>query len=102
MDKWTMRDWIDQGWDYNDRYWPFGHGNKRYEGASYVLGPGNEVIGKLLGTAARVFSYSLINPRAGTAHHRRNALHQQRLRDARSSQAPFKLCGKGYCEDSCI
>ena len=41
----SMREWIAAGWEYTDQYWPFGHGVKRHEGATYVLGPGREALG---------------------------------------------------------
>ena len=40
-----MREWVANGWEFTDQYWPFGHGTKRHEGATYVLGPGREALG---------------------------------------------------------
>ena len=84
LEKITMRDWINQGWDYTDRYWPFGHGVKRHEGASYVLGPGSQVIGRLVVTASRIFTRTIINPRASTKYHRKKEIHKQQLENARN------------------
>ena len=35
----SMRDWTAKGWKFTDENWPFGHGEQRYEGATYILGP---------------------------------------------------------------
>jgi hypothetical protein len=44
----TMQEWVSKGWKYTDENWPFGHGNQRHEGASYVLGPAGDTLGKAL------------------------------------------------------
>ena len=40
----TMKHWTEAGWQYTDLHWPFGHGDKRHVGATYVLGPGSQAL----------------------------------------------------------
>ena len=44
----TMKEWTEAGWEYTDSHWPFGHGDKRHVGATYVLGPGGQALKALL------------------------------------------------------
>jgi Heterokaryon incompatibility protein (HET) len=39
----SMHKWVSEGWAYTDKHWPFGHGSKRHEGATHVLGAVGEV-----------------------------------------------------------
>ena len=47
----TMKGWTEHGWKYTDSHWPFGHGDKRHIGATYVLGPGVQATTALLTTS---------------------------------------------------
>ena len=46
----TMKEWTEHGWKYTDSHWPFGHGDKRYVGATYVLGPGGQAMKDMVTT----------------------------------------------------
>ena len=46
----TMKKWTEAGWQYTDSHWPFGHGDKRHVGATYVLGPGGQALKNILTT----------------------------------------------------
>jgi len=35
----TMKEWVDQGWAFTDKNWPFGRSETRQEGATLFLGP---------------------------------------------------------------
>ena len=35
----TMKEWVDQGWAFTDKHWPFGRSSTRQEGATLFLGP---------------------------------------------------------------
>ena len=90
----TMKKWTEAGWDYTDSYWPFGHGDKRHVGATYVLGPGGQAIKVLLTRALPTivnYSYLVANPdqRSQRSLQRakdrtRNAKHRYELEDARA------------------
>ena len=43
-----MREWISKGWKFADKYWPFGHGAERHEGATHVLGQGREALERVI------------------------------------------------------
>jgi len=83
---WTMRDWISKGWKFNDKCWPFGHGDKRYEGATYILGPGSEVVTTVLKrTFAPPADYRVIPGKGGQRRSRRTSYrHRQQLSEARN------------------
>ncbi|GAB7351892.1 hypothetical protein MBLNU459_g2435t1 [Dothideomycetes sp. NU459] len=52
IEGYSMERWTSQGWEECDKHWPFGHGEKRHEGASYIMGPvGEELKDRLLGFA---------------------------------------------------
>lgn len=84
---WTMRDWVSKGWKFNDEQWPFGHGDKRYEGATYVLGPGSEAVAAVLKrTLALLADYGVLTGNGVQSRPRRttNFRHRQQLREARN------------------
>lgn len=57
IQNYSMKRWVSQGWEDCDKKWPFGHGEKRHEGASYILGPlGAGVKDRLVGVALASFS----------------------------------------------
>lgn len=39
-----MKDWVEGGWKFTDKNWPFGRGEHRHEGATYVLGPVGDLL----------------------------------------------------------
>ncbi|MCJ1384682.1 hypothetical protein MMC17_007800 [Xylographa soralifera] len=92
---WTMRDWIMAGWEFTDEHWPFGHGEKRLEGASYVLGPSGQTLGVLFGRAGRLAaSYGVrtaINPRRTFKDVSRDQRHRERLKLEREKQSRYPL-----------
>ena len=89
----TMKEWTERGWEYTDTHWPFGHGDKRHVGATYVLGPGGQAIKDILTTtlpAILNYGYLAANPSQRTqrslqeARNRtRNATHRHQLKVAR-------------------
>lgn len=84
---WTMRDWISKGWKFNDECWPFGHGDERYEGATYILGPGSEVVTTVLKrTFALLADYPVIPGKGVQRRSRRRTSyrHRQQLSEARN------------------
>lgn len=90
----TMKKWTEAGWEYTDSHWPFGHGEKRHVGATYVLGPGGQAIKVILTRtlpAIVTYGYLAANPNLRTQRsvqqardRNRNAMHRQQLQDARA------------------
>jgi hypothetical protein len=48
-----MKRWVDKGWSYTDKHWPFGRGEYREEGATLVLGSLKEEVTKTLASSDR-------------------------------------------------
>ena len=92
---WGMRSWIAIGWDFADEHWPFGHGEKRYEGATYLLGPSGQVLGGLLGRASRLaLNYGFrtaVNPQQRFHDVSRDQAHRERLRLEREKKSRHPL-----------
>ncbi|CAF9941764.1 hypothetical protein IMSHALPRED_002885 [Imshaugia aleurites] len=90
----TMKKWTEAGWEYTDSHWPFGHGEKRHDGATYVLGPGGQAIKVILTrTLPVIMTYGSLaaNPNQRTQRslqqakdRARTATHRQQLADARA------------------
>ncbi len=90
----TMKKWTGAGWEYTDSHWPFGHGDKRHVGATYVLGPGSEAIKVILTRtlpAMMTYGYLAANPTQRTQRslqeardRSRNAIHRHQLDVARA------------------
>ena len=90
----TMKEWTQNGWEYTDSHWPFGHGDKRHDGATYVLGPGGQAIKAILTTtlpAIISYGYLAANPNQRTQRslqqardRTRNATHRRQLQLARA------------------
>ena len=83
----TFRDWVAMGWEFTDQHWPFGHGAKRHEGATYILGPGGQTIERILTRGARVFvdysSRRAVNRNRRWTEVSRRHWHQEQLQNAR-------------------
>ncbi|MCJ1315715.1 hypothetical protein MMC15_001035 [Xylographa vitiligo] len=92
---WSMREWIMAGWEFTDEHWPFGHGEKRLEGASYLLGPSGERLGIIFGRAGRLAaSYGVrtaMNPRRSFKDISRDQRHRERLKLEREKQSRYPL-----------
>ncbi|MCJ1399500.1 hypothetical protein MMC11_002702 [Xylographa trunciseda] len=92
---WNMRNWITSGWEFTDAHWPFGHGEKRHEGASYVLGPSGQTLGVVLGRAGRLAaSYGVrttMNPRRRFKEVSRDQAFRERLKLEREKQSRYPL-----------
>ncbi|MCJ1387786.1 hypothetical protein MMC18_000629 [Xylographa bjoerkii] len=92
---WTMRNWIMAGWEFTDEHWPFGHGEKRHEGASYLLGPSGQTLGVIFGRAGRLAaSYGVrtaINPHRRFKDVSRDQAHRERLKLEREKQSRHPL-----------
>ena len=90
----TMKKWTEAGWEYTDSHWPFGHGDKRHVGATYVLGPGGQVIKVILTqTLPAIVNYGYLaaNPNQRTQRslqqardRTRNATYRHQLNSARA------------------
>lgn len=90
----TMKAWTEHGWKYTDSHWPFGHGDKRHVGATYVLGPGGQAIKAILTTSLPAIvniGYLAANPNQRTQRslqeardRTRNAMHRHQLKDAQA------------------
>ena len=90
----TMKKWTEAGWEYTDSHWPFGHGEKRHVGATYILGPGSQAIKVILTRtlpAIVTCGYLAANPNQRTQRslqqakdRTRNAMHRQQLEVARA------------------
>ena len=90
----TMKEWTEHGWKYTDSHWPFGHGDKRHVGATYVLGPGVQAIKALLTTSLPAIVHVgnlAANPNQRTQRSlqmakdkTRNARHRHQLRVAQA------------------
>ena len=73
----TMKNWTEAGWQYTDSHWPFGHGDKRHVGATYVLGPGGQALKNILTTKLpTIMNYGI--QRFGTQRFLRVAVGQTR------------------------
>jgi hypothetical protein len=79
----TMQEWVSKGWKYTDEHWPFGHGAKRHEGASYVLGPAGDAFGKIL-TRAILLSNQRNRHHRPDDRARQERRHRQELREAKN------------------
>ncbi len=80
----TMRKWTEAGWEYTDSHWPFGHGDKRHVGATYVFGPGGQAVKVILTQtlpAIVTYGYLAANPNQRTQRSLQQA--KDRARDAR-------------------
>ena len=90
----TMKNWTEAGWEYTDSHWPFGHGDKRHVGATYVLGPGGQALKVILTTtlpAIMNYGYLAANPNQRTQRslqkardQTRDATHRRQLEVARA------------------
>lgn len=90
----TMKEWAEHGWEYTDSHWPFGHGDKRHVGATYVLGPGGQAIKDILTVTLPAivhYGYLAANPNQRTQRslqqardRTRNATHRHQLKVARA------------------
>ena len=90
----TMRKWTEADWEYTDSHWPFGHGDKRHVGATYVLGPGGQALKVILTRTLPIIishGYLAANPNQRSRRslqqakdRRRDAVHRQQLDDARA------------------
>ncbi|MCJ1284138.1 hypothetical protein MMC26_003469 [Xylographa opegraphella] len=92
---WTMRDWIMAGWVFNDACWPFGLGEFRHEGASYLPGPSGQKLGEIFGRAGRLAtSYGVrtaINPRRSFKEGTRDQAYREKLKLEREKQNRYPL-----------
>ena len=80
----TMKKWTDAGWEYTDSHWPFGHGDKRHVGATYVLGPGGQAMKVILTrTLPAIVSYSYLAANPSQRSQRTLQQAKDRTRDAR-------------------
>ena len=96
----TMKKWTESGWEYTDSHWPFGHGDKRHVGATYVLGPGSQAIKVILTRALpTIMTYGFLaaNPNQRTQRslqkakdQTRNARYRHQLEVARARD-PYPL-----------
>ena len=90
----TIKEWSRAGWKYTDSHWPFGHGDKRHVGATYVLGPGGEALKAILTMtlpAIVKYGYLAANPKQRTQSslqmardQTRDAMHRRELKLARA------------------
>ena len=84
----------EDGWEYTNSHWPFGHGYKRHVGASYFLRPGGQSIKAILTMKLPViidYGYLATNPNQRTQRslqeardRTRNATHRRQLEVARA------------------
>ena len=90
----TMKEWTAKGWKYTDSHWPFGHGDKRHVGATYVLGPASQAIKSMLPTSLPAIvdiGYLVAKPSQLTlgsvqkvTDHTRDARHHHQLKVAQT------------------
>ena len=112
----TMKEWSAAGWEYTDSHWPFGHGDKRHVGATYVLGPGGEALKALLTmTLPAIVSYGYLaaNPKqrnqsslqmAGNQTRdamRRRELELARARNSHPLSCIIKIAANASLESAC-
>lgn len=48
----SMHQWVEQGWRFTDKNWPFGRSEYRHDGATNVLGPAGDVLWNLISNPA--------------------------------------------------
>lgn len=65
----TMKEWVDRGWAFTDKNWPFGRSSTRQEGATLFLGPLGQGSKQILSTpeqrrAAVTLASSLVSAAA--------------------------------------
>ena len=99
----TMKEWTEHCWKYTDSHWPFGHGDKRHVGATYVLGPGVQAIKALLTTSlpAMIHAGNLVaNPNQRTQSSLQMA--QDETRNARRRHQPRVAQARDPHALSCI
>ena len=81
-----MKSWAEQGWEFNDENWPFGHGHQRHEGGTHVLGKRFEEFEKSCWKALKIFGYHKLNefldPHPNVQKTAGELAHQERLREA--------------------
>lgn len=86
----SMKRWLSQGWEECDKFWPFGHGEKRHEGASYVLGPlGEGLKDNLLGLALASFRIAELVS-ASKKPGRRSSADQRRIDNSRRRNQNYR------------
>ena len=80
----TMKKWTEAGWEYTDSHWPFGHGDERHVGATYVLGPGGQAMKTLLThTLPTIVNYSYLAANPNQRSQRSLQRAKDQSRDAR-------------------
>ena len=85
----TMKKWSEPGWKYTDSLWPFGHGDKRHVGATYVIGPGSQALKNILtttlpATLPAIRSYGTRRFLRTAMDQTRNAMRRRELEVARA------------------
>ena len=99
----TMREWTEDGWEYVDSHWSFGHGDQPSDvGAIYVLGPGGQAIKVILTmTLPAIINYSYLTANLNQRTQRslreardrtRNATHRCQLEVARARDRHSLSC----------
>ncbi|KAJ5546938.1 HET-domain-containing protein [Penicillium frequentans] len=97
----SMRQWVQQGWKFTDKNWPFGRSEYRHDGATNMLGPARDVLWdimrrpemlQLLSQAVKIAAAGSIQPIKNT---KRRDLHKSTygdgLKEGREAATKYPL-----------
>ena len=94
-----MREWVMQGWQYTDKFWPFGQSAVRHEEATYVLGSLGQGLGRVSQVFARSASRFVVRSSVSNAQGRRNIYrgptaherYREGLRQGREESTKYRM-----------